>query len=356
MWDNTIEKRTFPVYLKMNITAAEENRGKLMEMIHGNWLAQCIYVAAKLDIADHLKEGPKSSDELSHIVGADPTALYRLLRALAGLGVFHEEPDKRFSLTAMGELLSSESPNSLNAYIVMINEKECYQSWGNLLYSVKTGESSFEHVFGQEFLQYVEKNAEFAGVFNRAMVEKYRGVVPSILKMYDFSGFNTVVDVGGGYGQLLIEILKNNPNARGILFDLPKVVEGARNSISNSGVAERITLIAGDCFDKIPEGGDGYVLKSFINNWEDHDAVKVLNNCRRAMSPDGKLIVIEPVLLPANEPDYGKLMDLQLLVLQKSRERTKEDFENLLGLSGFSMRSIFRTESEFSVIEAVPVG
>jgi SAM-dependent methyltransferase len=340
----------------MNETAAEENREKLMQMIHGNWVAQCIYVAAKLGIADHLKEGPKSSDELSHIVDAEPRALYRLLRTLSGLGVFHEEPDKRFSLTVMGELLSRESPNSLNAYIVMINEKECYQSWGNLLYSIKTGESSFEHVFGQEFLKYVEKNAEFASVFNRAMVEKYRGVIPSLLKTYDFSGFNTVVDVGGGYGQLLIEILKSNPNTRGILFDLPKVIEGTGENITNSGVAERITLTAGDCFDKIPEGGDGYVLKSFINNWEDDDAVKVLNNCRRAMNPGGKLIVIEPVLLPANEPDYGKLMDLQLLVLQKSRERTKEDFENLLRLSGFSMRSIFRTESEFSIIEAIPVG
>ncbi|HWP93263.1 MAG TPA: methyltransferase [Thermodesulfobacteriota bacterium] len=356
MWDNTIEKRTFPVCLKMNVTAAEENRDKLMEMIHGNWLAQCIYVAAKLGIADHLKEGPKSSDELSHIIGAEPRALYRLLRALSGLGVFHEEPGKRFSLTAMGELLGRESPNSLNAYIIMINEKECYQSWGNLLYSVKTGGSSFEHVFGQEFLQYVEKKAEFAGVFNQAMVEKYRGVIPSILKTYDFSGFNTVVDVGGGYGQLLIEILKSNPNTRGILFDLPKVIEGAGENIANSGVGERITLIAGDCFDKIPEGGDGYVLKSFINNWEDEDAVKVLSNCRRSMNPDGKLIIIEPVLLPANEPDYGKLMDLQLLVLQKSRERTREDFEGLLKLSGFSMRSIFRSQSEFSIIEAVPVG
>jgi SAM-dependent methyltransferase len=340
----------------MNVTVAEENREKLMEMIHGNWVSQCIYVAAKLGIADHLKKGPKSSDELSHTVGADPRALYRLLRALAGLGVFHEEPDRHFSLTAMGELLSRDSPNSINAYIIMINEKECYQSWGNLLYSVKTGESSFEHVFGQEFLKYVEKNAEFADVFNRAMVEKYRGVIPSILKTYDFSGFNTVVDVGGGYGQLLIEILKSNPNTRGILFDLPKVIEGAGNSIANSGVAERIMLVAGDCFDKIPEGGDGYVLKSFINNWEDEDAVKVLSNCRRAMKPDSKLIIIEPVLLPANEPDYGKLMDLQLLVLQKSRERTREDFERLLKLSCFSIRSIFRTESEFSIIEAIPAG
>jgi SAM-dependent methyltransferase len=356
MWDNTIEKTTFPVYLKMNVAAAEDIREKLMEMIHGYWVSQCIYVAAKLGIAGQLKEGSKSSDELSHTVGADPGALYRLLRTLSGLGIFHEETGKRFSLTAMGELLSSESPNSLNAYIVMINEKECYQSWGNLLYSVKTGESSFERVFGQEFLPYVEKNAEFAGVFNRAMVEKYRGVIPSILKAYDFSGFGTVVDVGGGYGRLLIEILRSNPNVRGILFDLPKVIEGAGVNIANSVVAERIKLIAGDCFDKIPEGGDGYLLKSFINNWEDDDAVKVLNNCRRAMNLDGKLIVIEPVLLPANEPDYGKLMDLQLLVLQKSRERTKEDFEGLLNLSGFSMRSIFRTESEFSIIEAVPVG
>jgi ubiquinone/menaquinone biosynthesis C-methylase UbiE len=272
------------------------------------------------------------------------------------LGVFHEGPDKYFSLTPMGELLSTESPGSLNAYVVMINEKECYQSWGNLLYSIKTGEASFEHVFGEGFLPYAEKYAEFADLFNRAMVEKYRGVVPSILKAYDFSYFKTVVDVGGGYGQLLMEILKRNPNARGILFDLPKVIEGARKNIVNPEVAERIALIAGDCFDQIPKGGDAYVLKSFINNWQDDDAVRVLDNCRRAMNPDSKLIVIEPVLLSANEPDYGKLMDLQLLVLQKSGERTREDFERLLELSGFSIKSLIRTEREFSIIEAVPAG
>jgi hypothetical protein len=332
----------------------EDNRKRLMEMIHGNWVSQCLYVAAKLGIADYLKDGAKNSTDLARSLDAHPIALYRLLRTLSGLGIFHEEPANMFSLTPLGELLKTESPDSLREYIILINDKECYKSWGYLLYSIKTGESAFKQVFGEDFLDYVNNHSQFSNTFDRAMVQKYKGVIASIIKAYDFSNFNTIVDVGGGYGQLLLEILRKYPHVRGILFDLPHVIEGAKKHVLGFDIANRCTLVAGDCFDEIPKGGDAYVLKSFINNWDERSAVRVLENCRKPASSFSKLIIIEPVLLPPNEPDYGKLMDLQLLVLQKSGERTKEEFEQLLRLSGFIMKSVIPTESEFSIIEAIP--
>ncbi|MCI0453717.1 MAG: acetylserotonin O-methyltransferase [Candidatus Dadabacteria bacterium] len=331
----------------------EDNRKKLMEMIHGNWVTQCLYVAAKLGVADLLKDGAKNSADLARSLDAHPASIYRLLRALSGLGIFHEEADNVFTLTPLGELLKTESPNSLREYVIMINDKECYQSWGQLLYSIKTGESAFKNVFGEDFLDYVNNHAQFSNTFDRAMAQKYKGVISSIIKAYDFSNFGTIVDIGGGYGNLLLEILEKYPSVRGVLFDLPHVIESVRKHIGNLDISDRFTLVAGDCFDETPKGGDAYVLKSFINNWNERDAVRVLGNCRKAMTSGGKLIIIEPVLLSRNQPDYGKLMDLQLLVLQKSGERTKEEFEKLLKLSGFLMQSLIPTESEFSIIEAI---
>jgi hypothetical protein len=335
-------------------TSPNDPRASLMAMIHGNWVARILYVAAELGLADHLREGGKTADELAPLVNADPGALSRLLRTLCGLGVFQQETGDRFLPTPLGALLDSQSSDSLRAYTLMVNGHESYLSWENLLYSIQTGEAAFEYVFGDQFLNYAGKNAEFSRLFAQAMAEKYKDAILHITQAYDFSSFHRIVDVGGGYGQLLWSILGAHPHIHGVLFDLPKVIEHARSNPQNLSLSARLTLVGGDCFDQLPADGDGYVMKSFINNWNDADAVTVLKNCRQAMGPASKLLIIEPILLPANEPDYGKLMDLMLLVLQKSQERSREELEKILHGAGFSIHSVTKTQSEFSVLEARP--
>lgn len=327
---------------------------KLLEMISGNWVSQSVYAAAKLGIADLLKDGPQNIDELAQATGADVQSLYRLMRALASVDVFTEVEDKHFWLTPIGECLQTENPNSLRFMAILFGEVQ-YQAWADIVYSVKTGKCAYEHQNGISFFHYLEQNAEAAQTFNKAMTNFLQQTPISVADAYDFSGFNKVVDVGGGHGSLISSILSANPKVRGVLFDAPHVIEGAKEHIQAAELSDRCELVSGDFFKSVPSGGDAYILSTIIHDWDDDSSIAILKNCHDAMVENGKLLLVEMVILPGNEPFFGKLLDLHMLIMHGGHDRTEAEYGTLLAQAGFKMTKIITTKSLRSVIEAVRV-
>ena len=325
---------------------------KLLEMISGNWVSQSIYAAAKLGLADLLKDGSQHIDKLAQATGADVQSLYRLMRALAGVGVFTEVEDRRFWLTPIGEYLQTENPKSLHALAILWGEEQ-YQAWADIVYSVKTGQCAYEHQNGISFFDYLEQNAEAARIFDEAMTTYAQQPHLSVADDYDFSGFNKIVDVGGGHGTLISSILEAYPNLRGVLFDSPHAIEGAQKHIQAAGLSERCEVVAGDFFKSVPSGGDVYVLSSIIHDWDDDSSIAILKNCHDAMMENGKLLLVEMLISPGNEPFFGKLLDLHMLIMHGGHDRTEAEYRTLLASAGFKMTKIITTQSLRSVIEAV---
>jgi hypothetical protein len=329
----------------------------LRQLSTGFWLTKAIAVAAELGIADHLQAGPKTVAELAQAVDAHPGSLYRLLRGIASVGVFAEEGQGRFTLTPLAALLLTDTPQSWRAAAIMNGEPWVWQPWGDLLHSVKTGNPAFDHVFGIEFDAYLTQHRDAADTFQAFMDVATGEEALAVAPVYDFSGLSLVVDVGGGRGALLGTILQANPYLRGVLFEAPHVIATARAALEAQGVADRCELVAGDFFEALPTGGDAYLLKWILVSWDDERAITILQNCRRAMSAHSRLLVVERIIPPGNEPFYGKLADLNLLVLYRGRHRTEAEYRALFARAGFELSRIIPTHSptEFSVIEGVPV-
>jgi hypothetical protein len=328
---------------------------KMLQMLNGLLVTQLIYVAAKLGLADLLEHGPKSSDELASSVNAHPRSLYRLLRALASLGVFAETQDGRFELTSLAVLLQDGVPGSLRAYAVMRGEPWYWQAFGELLHSVRTGEIAFHHSHGMGHFEYFKQNDEAAALFNEAMTNLTKPHTTAIVTAYDFSSLATIVDVGGGQGSLLTAILRAYPQTHGILFDRPAVIKDARRSVKMKGLMNNCEFISGDFFKAVPSGGDAYILKSVIHDWDDNDATVILKNCRSVMANKAKLLLIEREVLPGNEPSPGKLVDITMLAISGGLERTVAEYESLLNESGFKLTRVVPTRSKMIVIEARPI-
>lgn len=323
----------------------------MLEMISGFWISRAIYIAAKLGIADHLHDQPKSAEELAAVTGVHAPSLYRVLRALASVGVFAQDNDNRFRLTPLSETLRTDVRGSLRAFAIVELGEEHYPAWGELLRSVKTGGVAFDHVFGVPIWEYFARHPENAKTFDDAMTEMTLAVNNAVLSSYDFSSIVKIVDVGGGHGSLTAAILKSNPGMKGVLFDLPPVIEGARARIEAEGIADRCELVGGDFFESVPRGGDAYILKWIIHDWDDERAVAILRNCHRAMIENGKLLLVEAVVPPGSEPHLSKFMDLNMLVMTGGRERTEEEYRLLLKAAGFRLTRIIPTGSPMSVIE-----
>jgi SAM-dependent methyltransferase len=333
----------------------EENaspESRLMQLVAGNWPIQAVYSAAKLELADHIHEGPKTADELAAIVGAHAPSLYRLLRALASLGVFSEDEQGRFHMTPMAELLRKNATRSLWASTVMMAE-EHYVAWGRLLDGVRLGKTSFNLQYGVGVFDYFETHPESARVFHRAMTELTSQTHVAAVEAYDFGRFQKLIDVGGGRGTLISAILKANPALRGAVYDLPSVMEQTRQFLAEQGVSDRCEAIGGDFFASIPTGADAYILSTVIHDWHNADSLRILRNIHSAMKPSGTLLLVELVLKGRNEPDFGKLMDLNMLVMAGGLERTAEEFRALLSEAGFELTRIVPTKSKSHVIEAV---
>ena len=324
----------------------------LIQMITGFWISQAIYAAAKLGIADLVKEGPKPCEDLAQATGMHPQTLYRLLRALASVGVFREGEEGCFGLTPLAEYLQTGVPSSLRAFAIMQSELQ-YRAYGEVLHSVKTGGTAFNLVFGQELFPYLTQHPTAATVFDEAMTNYTMQVAAAIIAAYDFSQFGTLVDVGGGYGTLLTAALQAHPTLRGVLFDLPHVAENAKQRLAAAGLAERCAIMGGDFFAAVPSAGDAYLLKWIIHDWDDERAVTLLKNCHQAMAAHGKLLVIEAVIPPGNTPFFHKWTDLTMLVIVGGRERTEAEYRALFGAAGFALTQIIPTSSEMNVIEGV---
>ena len=325
----------------------------MLQIISGFWISRAVYVIAKLGIPDLLKSGPKTAEELAAATRTHAPSLYRVLRALASVGVL-ESHDRQFAQTPLSETLVTDAPGSLRWFTVSELGQEHYPAWGNLMQSVRTGEIAFDHFFGVDVWGYFQRNPEDAAVFNDSMTAVTAAANEEIMTKYDFSGFKKVVDVGGGHGGLITSILKNNSHVRGVLFDAPQVIEGARPKIEAAGLADRCETVSGDFFKSVPAGGDAYVMKWIIHDWDDQKAVTILRNCRNEMQPNGKLILVDCVVPETNEPHFSKFIDLNMLVMTGGKERTEEEFEELLADAGFKLLRVIPTDVPTSIVEAEP--
>ncbi|HKP86394.1 MAG TPA: methyltransferase [Blastocatellia bacterium] len=328
----------------------------LLQIAFGAMLAQALYVAAKLGVADLLAEKPLPVSELAARTNTHERALYRVLRSLAGAGVFEETDPKVFALTPYAEPLRSDAPNSLRNGAIFLGEEWHWRVWGNMLHSVQTGKTAWGYTHGAEVFDYFGANPEQAEIFNRAMTDGSVGIAPAVVEAYDFSGFKTVADIAGGHGYLLSQVLKANPNIRGILFDVPSVIAGAGALLEKEGVAARVEKVTGDFFAAVPKGADAYMMKHIIHDWDDERSIKLLKSIHAAMPDHGKVLIIESVVPTGNEPHYSKLLDLEMLVSPGGLERTAEEYKELLGAAGFRLERIVATQSPFSIVEAVKAG
>jgi hypothetical protein len=325
--------------------AAERSpRDALSQIINGYQTSQAIFVAVRLGIVDLLKEASKSSEELAASAGVNAQALYRLLRVLASTGVLHEVEPRHFALTPMGALL--QTGNALRATAIM--QAELYwPAYGELLYAVQTGRSAFERAFGMSIYDYLANHPEADAAYTANMTVATGRIATALTTAYDFSGISTVVDVGGGQGALLAEILKTSLHLRGILCDRPVVVAGARNVLEAQGVADRCDIASGNFLEAVPAGGDAYILKWVISDWADDQAVVILKNCHRAMNAHGRVLVIDPVDLPTNAS-----FNLNMFVVWSGGGvRSVADLRALFEAAGFSMERIIPTQSQFSIVE-----
>jgi SAM-dependent methyltransferase len=325
-----------------------------VRMTMGHWVAQCVSVACELRIPDRLAEKPRTADELAAECGTDPGATLRLLRALVSLGVLAQDNEGRFEATPLSEQFRQDVPG-FGPYARYITGPEVYRAWGEFLESVRTGRTAFEVVYGVSFFDYFADHPEASLVFNRAMTANSQTMAEEIVDAYDFSGLGTIVDVGGGQGLLLAAILRRHPTAKGVLFDLPQVIEQAKDVLEQAGVANRCSVVGGDFFQSVPAGADCYVMKAIIHDWDDERARRILTNCRTAMAPDGRVLVVDRVIPERLEPTFvnerGTLMDLTMLVLTGGRERMEAEFRELFESARFTLRRIFPTPSGLSVVE-----
>lgn len=327
----------------------------MLHMIAGFWVSRALYLAAKLGIADLVQDQPRTATELAAATGTHAPSLYRVLRALVSVGVFAEDEHERFSLTPLAATLRSDVPGSLRAWAMVQLGEEHYQAWGELMHSVRTGEIAFEHVFGMGVWQYRAQHPEQGKRFDEAMANLIGVYNAAVLASYPFSTIENVVDVGGGDGSLLIVLLQANPTMKGVLFDLPHVTERAKQRIADAGLTERCKVVAGDALTSAPSGGDAYMLSRVIHDWDDDHAVTILKNCHRAMTDQGKLLLIERVLPARVESSSAAqalvLSDLNMMVMNGGRERTEAEYRALFEAAGFRLTKVTPTQSAMSVIE-----
>ena len=348
----------FPVLIG-EATVAETNNSekaasvqRLHQIGAGYWVSQALYVAAKLGVSDALADGPRPVEELAAIVGADAGALFRLLRALAGYGLFTQTTPRCFGLTELGQIMRSDVPGSMRALAMRIEWD--WRTWEHMLYSVRTGRTAFEHIYGESFFEHLQRHPERAAVFDEAMTVYVKAHGVAVASAYDFSPFGTIVDVGGGHGAMMQAILLRYPRARGVLFDLPRVIVGAREAIDRAGLSARCRCVGGDFFAGVPNGEDGYLLSSILHDWDHQRSLTILRNCRRAMPEHARLLIVEMVIPEGDEPFFGKLVDLQMLVTLGGLERTAKEYQQLLVEAGFELIRIIPTQSPASLLEAAP--
>jgi hypothetical protein len=319
-------------------------------MLTGVWITECLYAAARLGIADLVADGPRPVAELAARVHADEPSLYRLLRALASIGVFAEADERSFEQTALSSLLRQDRPDSLRGLALLIGTLSL-PAWSEITHSVQTGGTGFEKVFRAPLFEYLEANPDAAKIFDDAMAGQTAIVARAVVAAYDFSKYRTIVDVGGGTGALIAEILTAAPQSGGINFDQPAAAKRAALLLGSKGVADRCQTVGGDFFVEVPRDGDAYVLKFVLHDWNDDDCIRILRNTRTAMAKGATVLVIESVIPPGNAPYAGKFMDINMLVMTGGRERTEREYRQLFERSGLRVVRIIPAHPLASIIE-----
>ncbi len=326
----------------------------MLQYIYGYEITQCLYVVAKLDIADYLLTGSKKIGQLAQLCSASPEALYRVMRCLSSLGIFIENKDKEFSLNDSALPLTSTAHNSTKNFVILCGES-LYNAATNLFYSVKSGQVGFQHSEKIDYWEYLNRNPEKAKIFNDAMETGSRFTIDAILSSYDFSFFKHIVDIGAGKGHFIGRILKKYSSAKGISFDLSHATEFAKEYIKSLQLNNRCEIICGSFFDFIPADGDLYLLKVILHDWDDDNAKVILKNCRKAVINSSRILIIEKLMETGRDLQSVCLGDINMLVTHGGKERSLSDFELLLKESNFHITSVLRTSTAFSIIEARPI-
>lgn len=328
----------------------------MIERIAAYWQSQLIYLAAKLGIADALANGPLTVDEIAIRVDAHAPSLKRALRALASLGIFKSDAHGRYHLTRLAQTLRTDHPESLRDFALMLVDDYNWSAWGALEHAVRTGGNAFEHVHGAPAFEWMRLHPEKEKAFSASMASLSVLENAAVSRAYPFGKLRTVVDVGGAHGHLLVSILRSYVRVRGVLFDQPAVIDAALKAghVSAPDLSSRCEAVAGDFFESVPAGADAYVLKYILHDWDDERAIRILENCRRAMPPEGRVLVVDHAVTPGNRFDWGKLVDINMLVMMGSRERTRQEFAELFARAGLHLRRVIRTGCPLNILEGIP--
>ncbi len=337
----------------MSSDSTDADRQHLLQAASAFRTSQALYVVAELGIPDLLKDGPMASEELATRAGAHPRALFRVMRALAALGFFTQDAANRFGLTSKIRPLLRDAPDSVRPSVIYFGQGQ-YRAAGELLHTVRTGETSFDHLYGMGHFEYLSRHPDASAMFNAAMGAGLRQS-ENPLDRYDFSGRHVLVDVGGGRGDQIASILRANPGMKGILYDLPQVAADARAYLKASGVADRCDLVTGNAFESIPRGGDVYLMSRVLHDWPDDKTATLLANTRKAIPEGGLLLIRDSVLPEGDAASQGKQMDLTMLIMTGGLERSEAEWRSLLGAAGFALARVTRTTSVFDLIEAKPI-
>jgi hypothetical protein len=326
---------------------------QMIQMGTAYWLSRLIYTAAKIDLAGHLSAGPKTAAALAGGTGTNPRALHRFMRTLASFGVLTQRDDDTFGLTELGATLAKEAPGSARSTVLTMAGPAVSRAFDEFEYSLQTGKPAADKVLGMGLFDYLAQHPDEAAMFSESMVGIHGGEPPAVAAAYDFSPFGTIVDVGGATGNMLAHILARHPGPRGVLFDRPHVVHEAPALLRAHGVADRVEIAEGNFFEAVSAGGDAYILSHIIHDWTEAQCHTILGNCRRAMKPGAKLLLVEFVLPEGNTPHFGKLADMIMLTVPGGEERTAAEYRTLLAAAGFTMTRVVPTASDVSIVEAV---
>ena len=335
----------------MNDTNPE---AQVMPIIMGLMTSSAVFALARLGVPDHLESGPKSVEELSETVGAQPELLSRLMRATEGMGVLERTSDGKWRQTPMSDVLRTHSEKSLRDLAVFMADDWHVRAFGSLDETVRTGELATDRIYGEPAFEYLRKNPEAGEHFNRAMASFTATDAPAVIDAYDFKGIESLTDVGGGHGLLLTTILQKYPGMTGILYDLPQVIRTAEQHLAES-VRDRVKMIEGDMFESVPPGADAYIVKRIIHDWSDDQCKQILTNCRSGVRENGRLIVVDAVVPMDAQFSPAKIMDLAMMLFVGGKERTKDEFRALFEASGWKLSQVIPTASQLSVIEGVPI-
>ena len=328
---------------------------QLIDIGIAHWESKMLLAAAQLRLADSLAGGARSASELAGELKLHPRSLYRFMRTLAGMGILTEVESQTFTLTPLGEALKADAPGSARATILTLTGPIASRSVDHILYSLETGETGFEQAFGMPLFDYLAEHPDEASIFSETMVGIHGREPPAVATGYDFSQFESIVDVGGATGNMLVNILRLHEQPHGVLFDLPHVVTDAPAFIGSHGLQDRVSIESGSFFESVPSGHDAYILSHVIHDWHEGECQTILQHCRSAIEKDGKLLIVEMVLPDGDTPHFGKMTDMMMLVAPGGQERTAEEYGALLEKADFRLTNVVPTGSDVSVVEAVPV-